>query len=101
MNVSGKLCVAEDESEALANFCDGDILVIKKTSNTLLRILKRASGIITEEDGSMSHGAIVGMTLNIPVITGAKGATTLLKTGTTVTMDSARGLVYSGVVKIM
>lgn len=101
LNVSGKLCVAEDESEALANFCDGDILVIKKTSNTLLRILKRASGIITEEDGSMSHGAIVGMTLNIPVITGAKGATTLLKTGTTVTMDSARGLVYSGVVKIM
>ncbi len=101
LNVSGKLCVAKDEGEALAEFCDGDILVINKTSNTLLKILKHASGIITEEDGSMSHGAIVGMTLNIPVITGAKGATTLLKTGTTVTMDSARGLVYSGVVKIM
>ncbi len=101
LNVSGNLCVANTEEEALENFVSGDILVISKTTNKLLEILKRARAIITEEDGTTSHGAIVGMTLNIPVITGAKGAVKILKSGTTVTVDSAKGLVYSGVIKVM
>ncbi len=101
LHVSGNLCVAKTEEDAIENFSDGDILVIPKTSNKLLDILKRSSGIITEEDGMTSHGAIVGMTLNIPVITGAAGATKILKSGTTVTVDSTKGLVYSGVIKVM
>ncbi len=99
LSVSGNLCVAQNEDEALATFNDGDILVIPSTSNKVLEILKKCSAIITEEDGMSTHGAIVGMTLNLPVITGAMGATKLLKSGTTVTVDSERGLVYSGVVK--
>ena len=54
-----------------------------------------------EEGGVTNHAAIVGMTLDIPVITGAKGATSILKTGTIVTMDATRGLVYSGVTKVL
>jgi len=101
LTVSGKLCVAESEQDAINSFIDGDILVIEKTSNLIIDLIKHASGIITEEDGISSHGAIVGMTLNIPVIAGAKGATKILKSGTTVTLDSSRGLVYSGVVKVL
>ena len=101
LSVSGKLCVARSEEDARNNFTDGDILVIKKTSNAIIDILKRASGIIAEEDGISSHAAIVGMALNIPVITGATGALDILKSGTTVTLDSAQGFVYGGVVKIL
>ena len=41
------------------------------------------------------------MTLDIPVICGAAGATEILKNGTTITIDGVRGQVYSGVAKIL
>ena len=101
LSTCGNLCVADTDDEAIVNFNDGDILVIQKTSNQLLPLLKKAGGIITEEDGVASHAAIVGMTLEIPVIVGALGATKILKSGTTITMDGRRGLVYSGVTKVL
>ena len=36
------------------------------------------------------------MTLDIPVIVGAVGATKILKSGTAVTVDGKRGLVFTG-----
>ena len=57
---------------AQAEFRDGDILVIDHTTNDMLPLLKRAGGIITQQDGMNSHGAIVGLSLDIPVIIGAK-----------------------------
>ena len=94
--VCGNLCVAKDEKEALRNFRPGDILVIPQTSNNILSLLKEAAGLITEAPGLNSHAAIVGMTLEKPVIVGAEGATQILKSGTTVTMDAERGIVMYG-----
>ena len=99
-SVCGNLCVCEDEAEALKNFNSGDILVIPQTSNNILDVLRSASGIITEAEGLNSHAAIVGMTLDKPVIVGAMNATKILKSGTTVTLDSARGIVYAGETKL-
>ncbi len=100
-SISGNVCVSKNPQQALREFHEGDILVVPTTCNELLPILKKASGIITEEDGVTSHAAIVGMTLEIPVITGANSATQILKSGTVITMDSSRGLVYSGIVKVL
>lgn len=97
--VCGNLCVCTDEKDAEKNFKDGDILVIPQTSNTLLHLLKSASGIITEETGMNSHAAIVGLALDKPVIVGAEHATKILKSGTTVTIDATRGIVFSGIQK--
>ena len=99
LRISGNICVAKTNEQVLKEFCEGDILVIKTTDNELLPIMKKASGIITEEEGPTSHAAIVGLAIDIPVITGAKGCVHILKSGTTVTIDAAKGLVYSGVVK--
>lgn len=101
LSVSGNVCVAHNENEALRKFKDGDILVIPETSNMIISILKKASGIITEKAGVASHAAIVGMTLDIPVICGADNAVNLLKDGTVVTIDANRGFVYSGVTKVL
>ncbi|MBQ4110377.1 MAG: pyruvate kinase [Clostridia bacterium] len=101
LSVSGSLCVAKSEEEAIRNFKDGDILVVKETSNTLLPIMKNASGIITEQSGSSSHAAIVGLTLDIPVIVGVENATNLLDNGALVTLDANRGLVYCGITKVL
>ena len=92
----GTLCVCKNEAEALKRFRDGDILVIPETSNAILKIIKNASGLITERGGLNSHAAIVGLALNKPVIVAAQNATHLLKNGTTVTLDASRGIVYSG-----
>jgi len=100
-SVIGTVCVAKSASEASKAFQDGDILVIEKTTNDYLSIIKKAKGIIVEEDGLGCHAAIVGMALDIPVITGAKGATKILKSGTLITMDCTRGLVYSGATKVL
>ena len=87
------LCVCDSEEEARLQFKPGQILVINKTSNSLLDIIKDCAGIITEQDGANSHAAIVGLALNKPVLVGAKGATEILRTGTNVTLDAERGLV--------
>ncbi|MCL1822886.1 MAG: pyruvate kinase [Oscillospiraceae bacterium] len=87
------LCVAFTDDYALKNFTNGDILVIPKTDNNLMRILKSASGIIVEEGGTECHAAIVGLSLDIPVLVGADNATKILKSGVTVTLDAKMGIV--------
>lgn len=91
--VCSSLCVCKDIEEANQKFMEGDILVMPKTDNEMLPLLRRASGIITEEDGTNSHAAVVGLALDIPVITGAVNATEILKNGSVVTLDAVRGVV--------
>ncbi|NMA79667.1 MAG: pyruvate kinase [Clostridiales bacterium] len=91
----GNLCVCDNEEEAIERFKDGDILVVPQTSNNLLSIMRKSSGIVTEQDGMNSHAAIVGLALDIPVIVGAKDATKILKCGATVTIDAIQGIVSS------
>jgi pyruvate kinase len=97
MAVSGPLCVCADARQARELFEPGDILVIPRTDNTMTDLLKEAAGIVTEQGGVDSHAAIVGLTLGIPVLCDAENATGILKHGTTVTLDAARGMVYTGI----
>ncbi len=99
--VCGNLCVCKDEEQAKKEFKEGDILVIPSTSNHILSLFKSAAGVITEAPGMNSHAAIVGLALDKPVIVAADNATQLLKSGTTVTLDASRGIVFCGVEKIV
>ena len=92
----GTLCVCRNEEEALQTFNGGEILVIPETNNSLMSLLRRAKGIITEKGDQSSHAAVVGLSLDIPVICGAEHATEILKSGVTVTLDASTGMVYSG-----
>ncbi len=94
-SIYGRLCVCKSEKEAWENFKDGDILVIERTSNEILPLMKNAAGIITEQGGENSHGAVVALALDKPVIVDAKNAVKLLKSGTTVKLDGNRGIVFS------
>ena len=94
---TSRVCVAVGE-EVFEKFKDGDILVTDTVTNDMISVLKRAKGIICEEEGKDNHAAVLGMALDIPVITGANGATKILKTGTVITMDAKKGYVFGGVV---
>ncbi|MBP3648075.1 MAG: pyruvate kinase [Clostridia bacterium] len=89
----GRLCVCKDAEDAAKSFRDGDILVMAQTSNLMLPYVRKASGLILEDDNPNGHGAIAGMSLNLPVIIGAAGATKILKSGAVVTLDADRGVV--------
>jgi pyruvate kinase len=98
--LTGELCVANSLKEANGTFIDGNILVVPSTNNEYLPIMKRASAIIVEEPGIGSHTAIVGLALEKPVVVGAVNATRILKSGSVVTIDTDRGIVYYGVMKV-
>ncbi len=99
LSAFGNLCVVHENTDELNLFNAGDILVISKTTDEILPALKNAVAIITEEDKEVSKAAIVGMAMEIPVLTNANGATSILKSGTVVTVDTSKGLVYSGIKK--
>jgi len=93
LTASGNLCVCQNQESLFRNYKDGDIIVINHTDNSMMDQLRTASAIITEEDGTDSHGAVVGMSLQIPVLTGVENAVQLLKQGSFVTVDAASGIV--------
>ncbi len=97
---TARVCVAHDEEALANNFNDGDILVTTKVTMAMVPYVKKSSGIISEENGDSSNAMILAAALDIPVITNASGATKILKSGTTVTMDGSRGLVFSGTEKL-
>ena len=92
---SGPLCVCRVPEEVSEKFHPGDVLVVPYTTNDLLPYIRQAAAVISEEASADSHTATVGLTLDIPVIVGAVGATQRLKDGTMVSVDCARGVVQT------
>ena len=94
-SVSGKVRVAQTAEDA-ARIEPGEILVTKCTSASFLEAIRRSGGVITEENGSQSHAAVIGQRLGIPVITGVANATRDVHQGEVVTLDIRHGVVHRG-----
>ncbi|HPX91365.1 MAG: Pyruvate kinase [Spirochaetes bacterium ADurb.Bin218] len=95
LSATGVLCVIASSKSSPEDFKGGDILVIEKSSEQILHLIKNASAVITEE-GADSPTAIVARALDIPVIVEAAKATEILTSGIAVRIDGEKGLVYSG-----
>ena len=93
--VTAPVCVCKNEEDAIKLCHSGDILVIPKTSNNIMAVLKSAAGIVVEDTNPDCHAAVVGQALDIPVIYGAENASNVLKSGVTVTIDAEKGLIRS------
>ena len=96
LHKTANVCVATDAQVLAKTFEEGDILVTNEVTMDMIPILKKASGIVSEEKGESSNAVVLAMALDIPVIIEAAGATKILKSGTTITIDGGHGLVYSG-----
>ncbi|MBW4453005.1 MAG: pyruvate kinase [Nostoc indistinguendum CM1-VF10] len=97
-SVSGRARVANTGMD-VSNFNPGDILVAPRTSADFVEAIRKAAGIITEEESLTSHAAIIGLRLGVPVIVGVKQATQAIRDGAIITLDLQRGLIYSGAVR--
>ena len=75
------------------SFDKGDILVAPMTTPEYIFAMKKASAIITDTGGLMSHAAITSRELGVPCIVGTKYSTSWLKDGDLVEVDTNQGVV--------
>lgn len=71
----------------------GDILIAETTSPELMPACSKASAIVTNQGGMMSHAAIVSREMNIPCIVGTGNATNIIKDGDLIEVDANSGSV--------
>ncbi len=79
---------------------EGRLVVIPHCDNTFLPVLKRAAGVILQnyvgDTASEKYVSLVAKTFEIPVMSRADGAMSILREGDEVTLDPQKGLVYRG-----
>lgn len=100
LKVCANLCVCQNEEQVIGTFKSGDILVVPKTTNSMMAFVKNCSGIVAEEEGAESHAAIAGLALGKPTIVGAENATRILHSGTTAILDGTHGTVSAAKTKL-
>ncbi|MBE3595626.1 MAG: pyruvate kinase [Hydrogenibacillus sp.] len=94
---TGRAYVYDGKREAARKpFVPGDILIAASTDETMMEMIRQAKAIVTESGGLTSHAAIVGLSLGIPVVVGAQGATRRIPDGEEITVDARHGHVYIG-----
>jgi pyruvate kinase len=99
--VRGRACIGSTAEEIEDKFEDGDIIVATSTDRDLVPFMSRAAGVIVEEGGYTSHGAIVSLSLKKPCVVGVANATTQLTDGMEITLDSSKGIVYAGKSRVL
>ena len=80
----------------IVNFPSGGILVTKKTSPELTRILHKAAGLITDVGSTTGHLAIIARELGVPVIVNTNKSTEILSPGMKVTINADDRKIYNG-----
>jgi phosphohistidine swiveling domain-containing protein len=82
-----------DPDKIDAEFNDGDVLVCSVTTPKYVPLMQKASAIVTDQGGILSHAAIVARELKKPCIVGTGNATQILKNGQVVAVDGNTGIV--------
>jgi pyruvate,water dikinase len=93
--VSGKVKVINSPNE-IEKLRDGDVLVASMTNPDYTPAMLKASAIVTDIGGMLSHAAIVARELGIPSVVGTRDATKKLRDGMEVTVDGGKGIVLEG-----
>ncbi len=99
--VTGTVRIARTAKEALEKVEPGNILVTVSTDSDYVPAMEKAVAVITEVGGLTSHAAIVCLEFGTPVVVGVEAATSILADDQTVTVDGQRGLVYSGIARVL
>ena len=84
----------DEIKKAVEEMEQGEILVAETTSPEIIQACKKASAIITNQGGMLSHAAIVARELKIPCIIGTdRDVTRNIKTGDELEVDADNGII--------
>ena len=72
----------------------GDVLVASLTTPAWTPLFARASAVVTDIGGPLSHGSIVAREYGIPAVLGTDTATSRIRDGQLITVDGSSGIVY-------
>jgi len=93
-SAQGRACVALDKDH-FYKIKKGDILVTTMTTPEFIEVAHLISGLITDRGGVVCHAAILAREFNIPCVVGCQTATTTIKDGEQIRLDSISGIVMS------
>lgn len=79
--------------DCAGEFAKGTIVVSESTDPDLVRFLRAAGGVLTEQGGVTAHAAIICRELGIPTIIGIDGLLEQVHDGDWVEVDAERGVV--------
>lgn len=71
----------------------GKILITRMTDPGWVFLMSQAVGIISEKGSLLSHTAIIGRELGIPVVVGLSHATQIFENGQIITLDGNTGII--------
>ncbi len=86
--------VMDPEDVNFEQWGDRVILVAETTDPGWTPLFAKASAIVVERGGVLSHCAILAREMGIPAVTGIVGATRQLKDGEMITVDGNQGRIY-------
>jgi pyruvate kinase len=81
---------------AAEDIAPDDILVVAQSDRTLVPLVRRAAGLITQQGGPSCHAYLLAQELGLPAIVGVEDALESLTEGMEIIMDTGRGVIYSG-----
>ena len=91
--VSSGLARVLDDSNTLADFKRGDVLVCDAIEPNMTFVAPLAAAIIERRGGMLIHGAIIAREYGIPCVTGIPDATRVIQTGDHLSVDGYLGIV--------
>jgi phosphohistidine swiveling domain-containing protein len=90
---TGRVRVVAPQQIDDAEFQDGDVLVCKMTTPAYIPLMQKASAIVTDQGGILSHAAIVARELGKPCVVATRNATSTLRDGDFVEVDGIHGII--------
>jgi pyruvate, water dikinase len=87
---SGVARVIKDPGE-ISRFEAGDLLITQRTDPDWEPILKRASGVVTDQGGRTCHAAIIAREMGITAIVGTGDGTQRIQDGDAITISCCEG----------
>ncbi len=80
---------------------EGDVLVVRSTPPSLVRVLSKLAAVVADKGSIAGHFATVCREFGVPLLVNTEGATTTLSHGLEVTVAADHGAVYPGQIEML
>ena len=94
-SVQGEAIIVDEPFKFIGKV-NSKIIITKSPSPAIYLLMKECAGVVSQNGGIVSHLAIIGMDMNVPVIVGVPDVYSAVKDGNMLQLvsESGKGIVY-------